>query len=493
MAYGVWHKCCCAGGCNGWTQTGDEPAGFNPDDTQTACDSCGTGWAPGAGGDPSSPCCCGPEVPISVDFDCSTAWAFAWNREPQACFCMGPPGDASTPDDPPVASTPCPTGNTNLDVWEYDAGATNSGAWWIDAGAVDMTLEPDNQAAIDADDEAVNHPASCCATYYYGKCDLTGPATPSFTDNPWGYGLGYFGDSSTRVAPTALEAFGRLSLIFAGEDGTLRLRATLSVFFAIKGVTLTSGGTLDHYTDLPDIPTTARRPVLRWVCDSSIDVAEGCSCNFGYGQELVDLLNWGAITEEGSYWTKQHLYPVASHSPATAVYTTTPGIGGPSLDYPCGDCGRDPCDCTAETFSLNNVSGCDGCSSLGCPETAIWYALDNASNVTRAYPADYVLAAASRDGVSSDWIPMPGDPTDFGWADSGNSYAASGFGDSGGRAWRTHSFFDSVPCIAGGGSRNTLAMRGGFVGGSPIYQPGVGAWMPSSGLSDVAIVENFPP
>jgi hypothetical protein len=477
--------CCCAGGCNGWNIDGAPATGFGDTSTWGDCNHCDDIQN-------SEEDCCGPPTPQSMRFQASTKWMWSWHRveQPDCLVCMG----QNTPEDGGVVTVDpadwvCNGTARHVMYWQdaaLDLGEVGSGAWWIDGGAIDMTVELDQELAAGTDSPD-GYPPGCCAKYYYGKCDVTGPTKPGFSDNPFEYTSSNFATIDSVGAPNELEAFGRLELLHGGwavtgypaSPPTLVLRATFSLFVCIRGA-------FNHYLDC--FNGSMGTQMGTWITFVNQPVG-GCSC--GNGISLVDQIDWSSlwISSPGSGWNYAWELPeIANHSNSVS-YTV---LAGP-------ECGTTPpsgfnCTkrtrCPVETFTVLGLDACCECGGVSFPTcNAPWGASGN--EVADAHNCN--VWNGRKNGPDGGWsypflAPQTGGTTVIqtgaAWGIPQDAYIGlPAEGDS----WRCTIGYDSYPCnettdVQAG--CNSSYVIGGFQGGGTPQTGNINQF-PACGLTDV--------
>ena len=490
---GYTTACCCVGGCNGWPGAGN--TGFGSTDPFSTCGHCDANQI-------NEEECCGPPAPQSVTFSASTQWAWSWSRTTLgACeVCQGTnipseetAGDSvATTVNIPNASWKCGSGDTELNRAMFwggtpELGETSSGAWWINGGNINMTLEMDQELAAAVPEDfggAVSgFPPGCCAKYYYSKCDVTGPAKPAFTTNPFEYVSGTFDDWDAVSSPSDLEAWGRLALLTGGWSDysnpdlppSLVLRATFTLYVGIRGA-------MNHFIDANNTPAVLRRSQGVWI-SQVVQEVEGCSC--GQGISLVDQLDWSSLVlgAPGSGWNYAWPFPAPNHSD-TATYGTSPGTGCTGSGFNCPGGGRTIC--PSEVFTILGVEGCCNCTGLADGACSRPWTIDGSDPA--AGTACNVWSGRN-DGLevwsypkipAGSGVSVVQNPDDGTWGVANSAYNGL---SSEGTTFHCIRGTDGHPCESSSGlnnGSNTGSVCGGFSGGGDSSTA-----FPACGLTDV--------
>ena len=473
------HSCCCSGGCNGWFVDSDcevPSSGFDgADDHKCTCyrnDDCdGDGvleqTSCGCPNNEAHPCC-GAGTPNNVQLTTTTWWDWGWTRSKHGITCQG----ANAPTDPPSPSFDC-----SQETWKVysPAGTTDSnGGWnWMQGGSINMTLEASNDIAQVSSQEI---PPGCCATYYYGACDVSGPSANTFTNNPFGYGTTDFDSDTTYGPPPALRAYGRLSIQYAGEGPNIagvQPRVTclvrLQVFIGLRGYA-------DHWIEAIDngaLPEAKRVGIMDWKTSSSVNVS-GCNCSAignvepDVGVHVLDKIDWSNLASD-SYWNYAWPHPLSdgSGSVAAAAYPATYNAGGrPGFPNPCGASGSGGC--VAETFSMTGFSCCTTTTCATCASTAgcedhckpHCHRTSHLDNFNRTRQGLHVWTTNGKfwSGASDFYSSVEPD------ASNRNT------------SWHCYYYTQSSPCV-----HNTNELRGGFVSAGPA------TFFPNCSVADVTI------
>ena len=491
------YGCCCCGGCNLWIDTYDNTpcTGLLGEDSDCKPLDCGEKRC----GDtepfpPSGPelfgCGCGPGLPETVSFTANTHWSFAWARKAQDLSCMGegsPEADATHSMPADKWSCVGEPGDKQVVFWGPSLpGEESTGGWWVDAGAINMTLRMDQEiaAAVDynhggATDDGMWEPG-CCAKYYYGKCTLSGPSTPTIDMNPFGYDADYFdgdgGTLDTAVAPTSLEAYGRLEILTGGwgpnsatadQPSSLVMRCTLTIHVILADV-------VDHYTEIIEANTFYWATPLALQTVHSVQV-DGCSC--GSGIDFTEGIDW--TSPYSGSWAHKWEYPTSGQATDSITYTNSPGscTGSP---YCCGtNRGGTPWACTVETFTLKGFEGA-ACSASGLCSKPWAFEISDPCNPTRKKPGTSVWAYPQTAELAGG---MPQPCTGFGYA-STNAFG-SGAGDQEGTSFFSKFASQMYYCKPNDedGSANTQCLNGGFTASNhTIFN-----MMPMPALTNVVI------